>query len=157
LHDVTFEGQSFPANRLRIQQLSEGVYGLTGDADRVGNWRLALQDAADGYYGLGERFNELNHTHQVIRNGSQDNGAAFRHDVLQWEIGKAPEIRGFRDRSFGEFRDEITPNLCNGLLPSDAGCRCPTNPGSSPDFALTFLYGKSDTVYSNHARDSGKR
>jgi alpha-D-xyloside xylohydrolase len=76
LHDVTFEGQSFPANRLRIQQLSEGVYELTGAADRVGNWRLALKDAADGYYGLGERFNELNHTHQVIRNGSQDNGAA---------------------------------------------------------------------------------
>jgi len=76
LHDVTFEGQSFPANRLRLQQLSEGVYELTGDADRVGNWRFALKDAADGYYGLGERFNELNHTHQVIRNGSQDNGAA---------------------------------------------------------------------------------
>jgi alpha-D-xyloside xylohydrolase len=76
LHDVTFEGQSFPANRLRLQQLSEGVYELTGDADRVGNWRLALNDAADGYYGLGERFNELNHTHQIIRNGSQDNGAA---------------------------------------------------------------------------------
>ena len=70
LHDVTFEGQSFPANRLHIQQLSEGVYELTGPADRVGNWRLALQDAADGYYGLGERLNELRHTHQVIRNGS---------------------------------------------------------------------------------------
>ena len=76
LHDITFEGQSFPANRLHLQPLSEGVYELTGDADRVGNWRLALRDAADGYYGLGERFNELNHTHQVIRNGSQDNGAA---------------------------------------------------------------------------------
>jgi hypothetical protein len=45
LHDVTFEGQSFPANRLHIQQLSEGVYELSGDADRVGNWRLALNDA----------------------------------------------------------------------------------------------------------------
>jgi alpha-D-xyloside xylohydrolase len=76
LHDVTFEGQSYPANRLHLQQLSEGVYELTGDTDKVGNWRLELKDAADGYYGLGERFNELNHTHQVIRNGSQDNGAS---------------------------------------------------------------------------------
>ena len=76
LHDITFEGQPFPANKLRIQPLSEGVYELTGDADRVGNWRLALSDAADAYYGLGERFNELNHTHQIIRNSSQDNGSA---------------------------------------------------------------------------------
>ncbi len=75
LHDFTFEGQPFPANNLHLQQLSEGVYELTGAADSVGNWRFALNDAADGYYGLGERFNELNHTHQIIRNGSQDNGA----------------------------------------------------------------------------------
>jgi hypothetical protein len=30
LHDVTVDGQSLPANRLRTQQLSEGVYELTG-------------------------------------------------------------------------------------------------------------------------------
>ena len=74
VHDFSFEGQPFPAAKLQLQQLSDGVYELTGDADRVGNWRFALNDAADGYYGLGERFNELNHTHQIIRNGSQDNG-----------------------------------------------------------------------------------
>jgi alpha-D-xyloside xylohydrolase len=73
LHDFTFDGQAFATNQLHIQQLSEGVYELTGTAASVGNWRFALNDAADGYYGLGERFNELNHTHQVIRNGSQDN------------------------------------------------------------------------------------
>ena len=73
LHDFTFEGRAFPTNQLHIQQLSEGVYELTGTAASVGNWRFALNDAADGYYGLGERFNELNHTHQIIRNGSQDN------------------------------------------------------------------------------------
>jgi alpha-D-xyloside xylohydrolase len=74
VHDFSFEGQPFAAGRLHLQQLSDGVYELTGDADRIGNWRFALNDAADGYYGLGERFNELNHTHQIIRNGSQDNG-----------------------------------------------------------------------------------
>ena len=76
LHDFTFEGQAFPTNQLHLQQLSEGVYELTGNATSVGNWRFALNDAADGYYGLGERFNELNHTHQVIRNGSQDNATS---------------------------------------------------------------------------------
>jgi alpha-D-xyloside xylohydrolase len=76
LHDFTFEGQAFPTNQLHLQQLSEGVYELTGNATSVGNWRFALNDAADGYYGLGERFNELNHTHQIIRNGSQDNATS---------------------------------------------------------------------------------
>ncbi len=76
LHGITFEGQPFPANRLHTQQLSDGVYELTGAADTIGNWRFALNDSADGYYGLGERFNELNHTHQIIKNSSQDNGSA---------------------------------------------------------------------------------
>jgi alpha-D-xyloside xylohydrolase len=74
LHGFTFEGQTVPAASLHLQQLSEGVYELTGSAANVGNWRFAINDAADGYYGLGERFNELNHAHQMIRNGSQDNG-----------------------------------------------------------------------------------
>jgi alpha-D-xyloside xylohydrolase len=74
LHGFTFEGQTIPAGNLHLQQLSEGVYELTGSAAAVGNWHFSVNDAADGYYGLGERFNELNHTHQIIRNGSQDNG-----------------------------------------------------------------------------------
>ena len=61
LHDITFEGQPFPANRLHTQQLSDGVYELTGAADRIGNWRFELNDSADGYYGLGERFNAEPH------------------------------------------------------------------------------------------------
>ncbi|MGC2399194.1 MAG: TIM-barrel domain-containing protein, partial [Acidobacteriaceae bacterium] len=76
LHDFMFEGRPFPVSRLHLRQLSDGVYELTGAADKVGNWRFALSDSADGYYGLGERFNELNHSHQIIRNGSQDNGSA---------------------------------------------------------------------------------
>jgi alpha-D-xyloside xylohydrolase len=74
LHNFTFEGQTIPAGNLHLQQLSEGVYELTGPAAAVGNWHFSVNDAADGYYGLGERFNELNHTHQIIKNGSQDNG-----------------------------------------------------------------------------------
>jgi hypothetical protein len=31
----------------------------------------------------------------------------------------------FRGVSGQEFRDKITPNLCNGLLPSDAGAGAP--------------------------------
>ncbi len=61
---------------LTIKQLGSGVYEVTGTAPKVSNWRFALNDAADGYYGLGERFNDLNHTHQVIRNSSQDNATA---------------------------------------------------------------------------------
>jgi alpha-D-xyloside xylohydrolase len=83
LHDVTFEGQAFPANQLHIQKLSEGVYELTGTASRVGNWHFALNDAADGYYGLGERFDSLNHTHQVIRNASQDNATSKGSDTYK--------------------------------------------------------------------------
>ena len=52
------------------------MYELTGAANRVGNSRLELKDAADGYYGLGQRFNELNYTRQIIRNGSHDNAPA---------------------------------------------------------------------------------
>jgi hypothetical protein len=32
-----------------------------------------------------------------------------------------------------------------------------SNPGSSLDFALTLLYGRSDTVYGDHTRNRGKR
>ena len=75
LHDFTFEGQPYPASRLQLRQLRDGIYELVGTEDKVGNWRFALTDSADGYYGLGERFNELNHSHEIIRNSSQDNGS----------------------------------------------------------------------------------
>jgi alpha-D-xyloside xylohydrolase len=44
-------------------------------ASTVGEWRFRVRDAAN-YYGLGERFNALNHTHTVLENFSQDNASA---------------------------------------------------------------------------------
>jgi alpha-D-xyloside xylohydrolase len=41
----------------------------------VGYWRFRVRDAGN-YYGLGEHFDTLNHTHQVIRNSSTDNARA---------------------------------------------------------------------------------
>jgi alpha-D-xyloside xylohydrolase len=76
LHSFSFEGAPTQPSSLQIKQLSEGVYEVTATAPRVGNWHFELNDAADGYYGLGERFDELNHTHQIIKNSSQDNATA---------------------------------------------------------------------------------
>src|SRR5258708_34602598 len=44
-------------------------------AHDVGMWRFLVQDSAN-YYGLGERFNTLNHARTVVKNASQDNGIA---------------------------------------------------------------------------------
>ncbi|HEY0264535.1 MAG TPA: TIM-barrel domain-containing protein [Granulicella sp.] len=76
VHNLSFEGETISPNKLTIRQLSAGVYELTGTAPKVGNWQFEIDDSADGYYGLGERFNELNHTHAIIKNSSQDNAIA---------------------------------------------------------------------------------
>jgi len=73
VHNFRFEGQPFDATKIKIKTLADGVYELTADADRVGMWDFRVDDAADGYYGLGEHFDTLDHTHQLILNGSQDN------------------------------------------------------------------------------------
>jgi hypothetical protein len=65
LHGVSFEGAGVPASRLHIKELSDGVFELTGEAPTVGIWKFALNDAADGYFALGERFDSLNHSHQI--------------------------------------------------------------------------------------------
>ncbi len=76
LHDVSFEGTGIPTSRFHIKELSDGVFELTGEAPTVGIWKFALNDAADGYFALGERFDSLNHTHQILENSSQDNATA---------------------------------------------------------------------------------
>src|ERR1700690_608825 len=48
LHNFTFEGQTIPVGNLHLQQLSEGVYELTGSAVAVGNWHFSVNGAADG-------------------------------------------------------------------------------------------------------------
>ncbi|MGO4209930.1 glycoside hydrolase family 31 protein [Terriglobus sp. 2YAB30_2] len=73
LHEFTFEGSPVAASKLHLKQLSEGVYEITSTAYAVGDWEFQVHDGAAGYYGLGEHYNTLNHTHEVIRNLSQDN------------------------------------------------------------------------------------
>jgi len=76
LHDFSFEGAPVPLSQLHTRQLNDGAYELTGDAPQVGIWKFAIDDAADGYYALGERFHSINHAHQIIKNSSLDNPSA---------------------------------------------------------------------------------
>jgi alpha-D-xyloside xylohydrolase len=76
LRDFSFDGTSVPVSRLHLSQLSDGVYELTSEAPQVGIWSFALNDAAEGYFALGERFNSLNHSHEILKNSSQDNTLA---------------------------------------------------------------------------------
>lgn len=75
LEGFEFEGTSVPTSRLELRELSPGVYEVTSSARKVGSWRFHVRDTGN-YYGLGERFNALNHSHTVIRNVSTDNGHA---------------------------------------------------------------------------------
>jgi alpha-D-xyloside xylohydrolase len=75
IQDFEFEGEAVPVSKLHLKQLSPGVVEITSVAYSVGEWRFRVRDAAN-YYGLGERFNALNHAHTVVKNLSQDNGGA---------------------------------------------------------------------------------
>ncbi|WP_260703251.1 TIM-barrel domain-containing protein [Edaphobacter flagellatus] len=75
LGDFEFEGAPVPTSKVHLKLLSPGVYEVTSVAYTVGYWRVRIHDAAN-YYGLGEHFNTLNHTHTVVRNVSTDNSHA---------------------------------------------------------------------------------
>lgn len=75
LGDFEFEGAAVPTSKVHLKQLSPSVYEVTSVAYTVGYWRFRVHDAAN-YYGLGEHFNTLNHTHDVVRNVSTDNSHA---------------------------------------------------------------------------------
>ncbi len=75
LFDFEFEGAPVTTDKLHLKQLSPGVFEITSVAYTVGEWRLRLRDDAN-YYGLGERFDVLNHAHTVVRNVSEDNPGA---------------------------------------------------------------------------------
>jgi len=49
-----------------------GVVEITSVAWEVGYWRFEVRDAAS-YFGLGERFDALDHAHTVVKNLSMDN------------------------------------------------------------------------------------
>ncbi|WP_263410761.1 glycoside hydrolase family 31 protein [Terriglobus tenax] len=73
LHDFSFEGSPVAVSKLHLKQLGEGIYEITSLAYAVGDWEFQVHDGAAGYFGLGEHYNTLNHSHEVIRNLSQDN------------------------------------------------------------------------------------
>ena len=75
VEDFEFNGEVVPTSKLHFKQLSAGVVEITSVAYSVGAWRFRVRDAAN-YYGLGERFDALNHAHTVVMNTSQDNGHA---------------------------------------------------------------------------------
>ena len=75
LHDFDFDGTPVPTAKLHFHELSPGVLEIRSLASVTGIWRFHIADAAN-YYGLGERFNALNHAHTIVRNYSQDNAIA---------------------------------------------------------------------------------
>ena len=75
LHDFNFEDAVVQTNKLHFKELAPGVMEITSTAYSVGTWQFQVRDAAN-YYGLGERFNTLNHARTIVKNASQDNGIA---------------------------------------------------------------------------------
>jgi alpha-D-xyloside xylohydrolase len=75
LGDFDFEGDRVQSNKLHFRQLSPGVVEITSVAYKVGYWRFSVTDSGN-YYGLGERFNALNHSHTIVRNSSTDDAHA---------------------------------------------------------------------------------
>jgi alpha-D-xyloside xylohydrolase len=73
IHDFDFNGEPVDTTKLHLHLLSPGVYEISSLAYTVGYWRLRVTDGAN-YYGLGEHFDTLNHSHSIIRNVSMDNG-----------------------------------------------------------------------------------
>ena len=73
--DFEFEGSAVPTDKVHLKMLSPGVYEISSVAYTVGYWRFRVRDAGN-YYGLGEHFDTLNHTHTVVRNSSTDNARA---------------------------------------------------------------------------------
>ena len=75
VRDFEFDGEAVTTGKLHFKQLAPGVLEITSLAYSVGDWRFRVEDSAN-YYGLGERFNTLNHARTVVMNSSQDNANA---------------------------------------------------------------------------------
>jgi alpha-D-xyloside xylohydrolase len=84
LDHFLFNGQPVtPAgNAARTRPLGPGVSEITVDAQTVGEWEFDVGDDSS-YFGLGERFDRLNHAHTVVRNGSRDAGNAKGTNTYQ--------------------------------------------------------------------------
>ena len=66
LDRFVFNGQPFTSatNAARTRQLAPGVSEISIDAQSVGEWEFDLGDDSS-YFGLGERFDRLNHAHSI--------------------------------------------------------------------------------------------
>ena len=72
VHDFDFNGDPVTTDKVHLRQVAPGVVEITSVAWEVGYWRFYVSDAAS-YFGLGERFDALDHTHTVVKNLSVDN------------------------------------------------------------------------------------
>ena len=72
VHDFDFNGAPVATDKVHLKQVAPGVVEITSVAWEVGYWRFLVHDAAS-YYGLGERFDALDHAHTVVKNLSTDN------------------------------------------------------------------------------------
>ena len=72
LHDFAFNGDPVTTDKVHLRQVAPGVVEITSVAWEVGYWRFSVRDAAS-YFGLGERFDTLDHAHTVVKNLSTDN------------------------------------------------------------------------------------
>jgi alpha-D-xyloside xylohydrolase len=71
VHDFDFDGEPVATDKVHLRQVAPGVVEITSVAWEVGYWRFRVRDAAS-YYGLGERFDTLDHAHTVVKNLSTD-------------------------------------------------------------------------------------
>ena len=72
VHDFDFNGDPVTTDKIHLRQVAPGVVEITSVAWEVGYWRFRVRDAAS-YFGLGERFDALDHAHSVVKNLSVDN------------------------------------------------------------------------------------
>jgi alpha-D-xyloside xylohydrolase len=72
VHDFDFNGDPVETDKIHLRQVAPGVVEITSVAWEVGYWRFYVRDAAS-YYGMGERFDQLDHAHTVVKNLSTDN------------------------------------------------------------------------------------
>jgi len=72
VHDFDFNGEPIATDKVHLRQVAPGVVEITSVAYSVGYWRFQVRDAAN-YFGLGERFDALDHAHTVVKNLSTDN------------------------------------------------------------------------------------
>jgi len=71
VRDFDFNGEPIATDKVHLRQVAPGVVEITSVAYTVGYWRFLVHDSAS-YFGLGERFDTLDHAHTVVHNLSTD-------------------------------------------------------------------------------------